>query len=282
MEEAIPLDTKKEIVYMQLSLKIKNTDGTVQAESSNTDFVNLVYTEEYHPGDSIVLSVFKAYSYLVIQLDDVMNPAFIYMKGTEYTFVIPFGENRVSYNSKAFTGNIHLLKARFATEAEINVNKNIALNEYDCHGNNCCFPHVSANVETRGESVFAARNAIDGNTANDSHGPWPYESWGINMNTDAEIIVEFGRSVEINEIVLFTRADFPHDNWWKQATFTFSDGSSKSVSMEKSEQSHSFKIEKKQVSWVKMGNMIKDENNPSPFPALSQIEVYGTEIFFEA
>lgn len=28
--------------------------------------------------------------------------------------------------------------------------------------------------------MFAARNAIDGVTANRSHGSWPYESWGIN------------------------------------------------------------------------------------------------------
>jgi hypothetical protein len=261
----------------RLSIKIKNSDGAIQAEHSDTNFVNLVYTEEYRPGDYVVLSTSKKCSYLVIQLDDVMNPSFVYMKETEYTFVIPFEEKRVSYNPKAFTGNTHVLKARIATEAEINADKNLALNEYDYHENSCCFPHAFANVETRGESVFAARNAIDGNTANHSHGPWPYESWGINMNPDAEITVEFGRVVDINKIVLFTRADFPHDNWWKQVKLTFSDSSSQTVYMEKSDQPHTFKIEKKQVSWIKMNNMVKDENDSSPFPALSQIEVYGTE-----
>lgn len=262
----------------QLSLKIENSDGVVVAESSNLDDVNLVYREEYHPGDRIVLSVSDADTYLIIQLDDVMHPSYVYMKETTYTLAIPFEEKRISYNPKSFTGNIHLLKARLATEAEIKAYKNLALNEYDCHENTSCYPHAFANVETRGESVFAARNAINGNTENHSHGPWPYESWGINQNPDAEITLDFGRQVEIDKIVLYTRADFPHDNWWKSATFQFSDGASQTVSMEKSDLPHVFKIEKKRVMWVKLGKLIKDENDPSPFPALSQIEVYGFEI----
>ena len=49
---------------------------------------------------------------------------------------------------------------------------------------------ASANVETRGESVFAARNAIDGVKANRSHGAWPFESWGINRQDDAQLTLE--------------------------------------------------------------------------------------------
>jgi len=262
----------------QLSLKIKNSDNVIMAENSNLNYVNLVYQGEYLPGDRIELSVSKPNTYLIIQLDDVMNPCYVYMKDTTYTFTIPFEEKRFSYNPKSFTGNIHLLRARLATESEIAAYKNLALNEYDYHENQCCYPHAYANVETRGESVFAARNAIDGNTENHSHGHWPYESWGINQNPDAEITIEFGRLVEIDKIILYTRADFPHDNWWKSGTFWFSDGSSLTVSMKKSDQPHVFNIEKKQVTWVKLGKLIKDENDPSPFPALSQIEIYGTEI----
>lgn len=262
----------------QISLKIENSDGAVMAESSNSGYVNLVYSGEYNPGDRIVLSVSNPNTYLIIQLDDVMNPSYVYMKGTTYTLEIPFGQKRISYNPKSFTGNIHLLKARLATEAEIKAYKNLALNEYDSHENTCCYPHAFANVETRGEAVFAARNAINGNTENHSHGAWPYESWGINRDPDAEITVEFGREVEIDQIVLYTRADFPHDNWWESATFQFSDGSSQTVSMEKSDKPHIFKIEKKRVSWIKMVKLLKNENDPSPFPALSQIEVYGYEV----
>lgn len=144
------------------------------------------------------------------------------------------------------------------------------------HGDTGCWPHASANVETRGEAVFAARNAIDGVLANDSHGKWPYESWGINMQDDAEMTLEFGRTVDFDRIVLYTRADFPHDNWWTSVTFTFSDGTEETVSLEKSSKPHILSIERKGIKWLKFGKLIKADD-PSPFPALTQIEVYGTE-----
>ena len=46
---------------------------------------------------------------------------------------------------------------------------------------------LHANVETRGEAVFAARNAIDGIYENDAHGIWPYQSWGINRDPNAAL-----------------------------------------------------------------------------------------------
>ena len=132
-------------------------------------------------------------------------------------------------------------------------------------------------METRGESVFAARNAIDGNTENHSHGGWPYESWGINRDPNAEIRIDFGRPVRIGRIVLFTRADFPHDNWWTRAELSFSDGTFQTVSMTKSDLPHKIDLEKDRISWVRMGRFLKDETDPSPFPALTQIQVFGTE-----
>ncbi len=35
-------------------------------------------------------------------------------------------------------------------------------------------------------------------------------------------------------------------------------------------------MEKKNISWIRLKDLIKSED-PSPFPALTQIEVYGTE-----
>lgn len=88
--------------------------------------------------------------------------------------------------------------------------------------------------------------------------------------------VEFGRMVEADTVVLYTRADFPHDSWWKQVTLSFSDGSFIKWDLEKSEKPHCITFEKKQITWVKLHSLIKAWD-PSPFPALSQIEVYGTE-----
>ncbi len=67
-----------------------------------------------------------------------------------------------------------------------------------------------ANVETRGEAVFAARNAIDGVTVNDAHGEWPYESWGINRREDANMRLEFGsRKVAVTASVFVHKGGFP-------------------------------------------------------------------------
>ena len=137
-----------------------------------------------------------------------------------------------------------------------------------------CYPHATANVETRGESVFAAKNAIDGVRANLSHGEWPYESWGINMQDDAAMKLDFGRPVLADRIVLYTRSDFPHDNWWQQVTIRFSDGSEQEFPLEKSSRAHVLPIPEKEITWLELCNLIKAED-PSPFPALSQIEVYG-------
>ena len=179
-------------------------------------------------------------------MDDVLGKSLVYVTG-RVVYPIPFGEKRINLSPKAFTGTKHLLTAKKARDFEVKSYRNLALNVNDQHGDVCCFPHASANVETRGEAVFAAKNAIDGVTANDSHGIWPYESWGINQRDDAVIRLDFGREVETDRIILYTRADFPHDNWWTEATFTFSDGSTMTVHMEKSAAPHEFTFEKKTI-----------------------------------
>ena len=146
----------------------------------------------------------------------------------------------------------------------------------DQHGETNCYPHASANVETRGEAVFAARNAIDGVTVNDAHGEWPYESWGINRREDANMRLEFGRKVAVSRIRLYTRADFPHDNWWKQVTIRFSDGSEVVAELEKSEKPHEIVFEERVITELTL-EKLKKADDPSPFPALTQIEVYGRE-----
>lgn len=260
----------------QLSIQILGAGGEERARAEGESFVNLVYPKEYMPGDCIVLSG-RPGSFLTIQLDDAMVPSQVFLARERCSLIVPFDEKKVAYSPKSFAGPLHLLRARLATRAEIAARRNLAENAYDSHENDGCFPHAFANVETRGESVFAARNAIDGNTANHSHGAWPFESWGINRDPHAELTVDFGRPVRVDEIVLVTRADFPHDNWWKQAKVSFSDGTSQILTMEKSDQPHTFAVEPRVITRLTLSDLIADEADPSPFPALSQIEVYGTE-----
>ena len=256
-----------------LTLKVLNQEGKTICADSGEGACSLVCEAQYQEGDVIVLESSEKNIHVWMQVDDAMGPAFCYITGN-VSYRIPFGEKRISYSPKVFSGDRHYLYARVARPDEITAYRNLALNVCDQHGDTHCYPHAFANVETRGESVFAARNAIDGVCENRSHGAWPYQSWGINRRDDAEMTVDFGREVETDKIVLCTRADFPHDNWWKQVTLTFSDGSSIDWELEKSRLPHVLSIEKKRITWVRLSRLIKADD-PSPVPALSQIEVYG-------
>ena len=259
-----------------LSLKIYDKNGNTLAVAKGQDFVDLVYAKEYEPGDVIELQSSVEECYVHWQVDDALGEAFVLIKDT-IKYDIPFAEKRISYSPKVFMGNRHYIYAESAREDEIYAYRNLALNKADQHKDVKCYPHALANVETRGESVFEAKNAIDGVRANLSHGEWPYESWGINMQDDAWMKLDFGRLVEIDKIVLYTRSDFPHDNWWNKVTFEFSDGSCETVDLEKSQKAHVIPIEKRKIEWLTFKDLIKADD-PSPFPALTQIEVYGCTV----
>lgn len=259
-----------------VSIAVKDKDGREKALASGENQAILAFEGEYEEGDVIVLSTEKTDAHYVVRIDDCLDESLVYITKPEVTYFIPFGEKKVSYNPKAFTGERHYLIIRTAASYEADSYRNLGKNVIDQHGDTGCYPHAFANVETRGEAVFAARNAIDGVVASESHGEWPYESWGINRQDDAELTLEFGRPVDFDTLVLYTRSDFPHDNWWVKATFTFSDGTSEVVEMEKSSKPHVFEIKREHITWIRLSNLIKADD-PSPFPALTQIEVYGKD-----
>jgi hypothetical protein len=262
-----------------VSLKVLKADGVTKFVSHGDRETYLVATSEYEEGDRIVLEYAGEPKYFYFQADDALGEALILVKGN-VEFKIPFGEAKTSYSPKAFSGACHYLHAREALDYEVYVYRNQAVNVYDNHENNTSFPHATANVETRNEAVFAARNAIDGVKANSSHGQWPYTSWGINRNPDALIRIDFGNAVEVDKAVIYLRADFPHDNWWNEVTLEFSDGSVIKANLVKTHEAQEVCFEKRKVTWVEMKNLIKAESE-SPFPALTQLEIYGTVYKFK-
>ncbi len=258
-----------------LSLKVLDKNGNTLAAVHGEDFVELVYSAEYKEGDCIELQSSQKNIHINWQVDDAMGPACVFFKDTEQ-FVIPFADKKICYSPKVFTGCRHYLYAEVAAKEQVSMYRNLALNPIDQHKDVNVYPHATANVETRGESVFEARNAIDGVRANLSHGEWPYGSWGINRQDDATMKLDFGREILTDKIVLYTRSDFPHDNWWKEISITFSDETTEVISLEKSSRGHVIPIKPRKIEWLQLHNLIKADD-PSPFPALTQIEVYGTE-----
>ncbi len=252
----------------KILLQIQDKDGCVLVAASGEDSVQLKYTSEYRPGDCIVVKV-PGPQHLSLLADEELPESLVFVQKTELRYPIPFGEGLQPYPPHSFQGSNHLISVRAAGEKEIYRYRNLSLNPLDVRGNTDSYPHCTANVETRGESVFAARNTIDGVIENTCHGEWPYQSWGDDENPNAEIMVEFGRTVRADKIVVFLRADFPHDNYWEQVTFLFSDGSKLIAPLEKTKQGQEICCEPKQIEWVKMMQLVKSEEE-SPFPALTQ------------
>lgn len=260
----------------QIKLKLINSAGQTLLTRPAAARVSLVNRAAYRPGDYIALETGMPGQYLVVQFEDTLPPALVYVTGREVDFPIPFGEQASTYSPKAFAGDCHILRARFATAEEIAARRNLAFNPYDRHGDTGLYPHAHANVETRGEAVFAARNAVDGVYENDSHGTWPYQSWGINRDPQAALTLDFGRPVTLDEVRLTLRADFPHDSWWTAATVRFSDGSTEVLTLKKTGEPQSFAITPRTVTGLTLCEL-KKADDPSPFPALTQIEAWGTE-----
>lgn len=260
---------------MLLKCRVQDAEGKILASAEGEGELYLVYNGGYGEGDSIVVEAQEPV-FAVLQLDDVLGEELVYLKNGVLSYRIPFGEKKVCYSPRSFTGDKHLITVRKASGEEIAACRNLARNKYDQHGDTGCFPHASANVETRGESVFAARNAIDGIKANDSHGEWPYGSWGINRNPDAVIRVDFGRKIQTDRLCIYLRADFPHDSWWTEVTVRFSDDSVMVCPLRKTGGAQTITFDQKQTEWIQLERLIKADD-PSPFPALTQLEVYGTE-----
>ncbi|MGF9564403.1 carbohydrate-binding protein [Neorhizobium sp. JUb45] len=260
---------------MELTLKVIDGAGAVKAQASNGDEVFLVFMDEYQAGDQVVVEASEP-GHIVLSLDDAMPPTLVYLAAENYALAVPFEIKRAPYSPRSFTGERHRLHVRKARPEESAQRRNLALNPWDDHANTTLFPHAHANVETRGESQFFARNAIDGEKANDDHGHWPYTSWGINKDREAALTIEFGRPVRIDEIVLYLRADFPHDAWWEKASVTLSTGETHTFSLIKTGAAQAFPIKEQTVEWVRLHSLIKADD-PSPYPALTQIEVWGRD-----
>ena len=86
------------------------------------------------------------------------------------------------------------------------------------------------------------------------------------------LAIDFGRAVTVDEIRLTLRTDFPHGNWWTQATVAFDDGNRAVLTLTKTAALQAFVITPCTVQGLKLFEL-KKADNASPFPVLTQIEV---------
>ena len=264
---------------MPIQLKIVGADGFVRAKACGETEVQLVYSAAYAPDDRILLHTDGPAAHVLVRLDDALACPLLWLPEGRFNFSPPFGNAAKAFAPFAFAGKRHFLSARLATAEEIVTRRDLALNPFD-HPESSAFPRASANAATRGEPLFAARNAIDGLTATGGHGEWPYTSWGINRNPEAELTIAFGRQVLVNEVILYTRADFPHDAWWERAILSFSEGSDLAIDLRKTGSGQRVRFSTRPTEWVRLHHLAKADD-PSPFPALTSVICLGQDIHLD-
>ncbi|MGM0175053.1 hypothetical protein [Enterococcus sp. DIV0800] len=259
-----------------LTLKLVDKAGTIIAQRSHEEETYLAFkTREYQAGDKIILESDAINRFVWIQVDEALPVSLIYLTTHQWEFpVIMDSELRRAYSPKIFSGERHYLRAFLPQNFEVNNYRNLALNPHDQKKESGAYPHAYANVETRNDSTFFARNAIDGMIANESHGSFPFQSWGINQQADAQLTIDFGREIMTDQLVLVLRGDYPHDSYWEQITVEFSDGQEQLIKPNNSLFRQAFPFPTKKTRSITLKQLIKYQDE-SPFPALTEVEVYG-------
>ena len=259
-----------------IQIKIIDDKG-VEKFSAKDNSIDVVYKGEYNAGDKIIISKTDT-EYLSLQLDETLAESIVFTPISTFEFPVPYGELKKGYDNKSFVGDSHRIRV-YEPDDEIKYgSRKISLNSHDIRGQRKYFPHAYANLVTREAVCFYERNAIDGIIENHDHGDYPYHSWAGGAREDLEYYLDFGTNVEIEKIVFFLRADFPHDTYWRSLDVEFDDKSCVTVNFVKTgEGQELILLDKKLTRKIHLTNF-KQAELPFSWAALSQIEVYGNYI----
>ena len=262
-----------------INLKLIRENGDVKFKAYGNE-IDEHFHGEYELGDKFRIELCDG-SFVKLKLDPTLAESIVYVPDGTFEFIVPHDrERRACYAPGAFDGDDHRIVVSEPTDAEIYCDRLISLNSHDRHNVPKYYPHAVANFVTREEPCFFERNAIDGVIDNSNHGDFPYHSWGGGLREDLEFEVHFGTDVEVSDVVIFLRADFPHDTYWKECDVEFSDGTKVHANFVKTADGQKVDFEPKTTEMVKLTGFKQQrlEDGSLSFAALTQIEVYGKYI----
>ena len=278
----------------QLRIALVDAEGNTVKQSTSG---KLELNREYVKGDRIVITGTggddMGYGHappleLVVKVDQHYPEAILFApkktvpRRPKVEFPIPLWQTgwhpEISpHPPKAFQGEKHVVTARVATEKEVDSYRNLALNPMDPRGTSTFFPHASSNSEWGDAAIYAARNAIDGFVdADGDHHSWPRQSWGPYLpedHPDPQLLIEFGRPVEIDKLIVVVRKNDSQYNHWKEATVEFSDGSKVKIEPKYNAQRQEFPIEKRVVTSMRITSLVPDTEGS--YAAFVEVEAWG-------
>ena len=257
-----------------ITVTVLSSEGAVLASAEHPEEAWLSVDRVYQPGDVIRIS---GPSRLRVRMDQALPAGEVFLPSGAMTWPVPAGEHRLAYAPGTFEAPRHVIFAAAVPKSGLLSSRNLALNPADLRGDTDFYPHCTANVETRNEACFCARNVIDGLRLNTFHGEWPFQSWGIGAREDAWCRLDLGRPVVAERMALTLRADFPHDAYWTAGHVVLSDGTDLSFPLRKTGDRQWIDLGNRTVSWLRLERLIKSDD-PSAFPALRQWEVFGRDL----
>ncbi len=262
-------------VYL-IEISIINKSGEVMF-SYKGESIDVTYEKEYSLGDKIVIRK-KDTDFLSVQLDENIAESIIYSPSSTVEFEIPDENLKRGYAPEAFSGDMHRIRVSEPCEENAYGLRNIALNSHDRRGQKRYFPHAYANLVTREDVCFFERNAIDGIKENQGHGDYPYHSWAGGAREDLEYYVDFGTDVEVEKLVFYLRADFPHDTYWRAVDVEFDDKTTQTADFVKTAEGQELVLQEPKVTRRVHLTNFKQAELPFSWAALTQVEVYGRYI----
>ncbi len=267
------VETKK----AEIKISLIDADGKTVKESSTG---KLELDHKYEKGDRIVVTGAEN---MAVKVDEHYAEALLFSPKKTADFLIPLWPvgkyaKRYPHPPKAFGGAKHVITARVATDKEIGAYRNQAVNPMDPRGKSPAYPHASSASEWGEAAVFSAKTAIDGFVeATGDHHSWPRQSWGPYLpegkHPVQELLVDFGRPVEIDKLVIVGRYNVRQGGYWKEATVEFSDGSKVTIKPEYNGDRQEFPIKKRVVTSMKFTKLVI--NKPRKYAAFVEVEAWG-------
>ncbi len=260
----------------------ENAEITIEYDGESTSgsaYAELVISGTYRTSKTIKITVPENQHFLAVSISKgVLDESIVYLEDGVFTYKIP--DFSRSYPPKLKqSGNT--ISARIPTVSELESTHNIALNTSDLLKSQGVYPHASTTNTNNDDAEWMARNIIDGFTQNNAHGEYPYQSWGPkdSVSRKDNIKIDFGHDVNVEELVLYIRADFPHDGYWNSCTLRFSDGSTQKIQISGTGKAQTIAIEGgKTTSSLTFTEFIKAPDSQGQWCAWIELQVNGSEI----
>ncbi len=255
---------------------IKDINKDIKAEWKG-ESIDVIYDSLYKEGDTLFVTCDT--DFVSVSFDESQVESIVYVPDHEFSFTVPMsGDAMNAYNKDSWEKPSHKIVVSPVSDEVALSTRNIALNSVDFENNIRTFPHAWANFVTRGAAVFMAKNAIDGVCDNSSHGAWPYHSWAAGAREDMIYTLDFGTEVEVEKLIFYLRADFPHDTYWKSLNVQFDDGEKAHAEFVMTADGQELILpEPKKTSKITLVDF-KQVSEPLSWAALSQVEVIGKYI----